>query len=469
MTVVLLATIVTEAGVFMFQQLQSRPAPAGLRTAYSNRLPALLGSLVLALIPVSGALAQSRELSSSGELLDGIAAIVNEGVVLKSELQLETKRIAERLRAQNTQLPPTDILTRQVLDRLIVQQLQLQRAENVGIKISDETLNLALANIAERNNVSLADLPALLAREGVDYSAYRRELRQQITIDQLRQRDVLQRIAVSPREVDAFLARQEGKANLREDYLISHILIPVSSTAQTDEIATAEKLAGELHTRILAGENFAKLALTYSSGQQALEGGSLGWLKGSELPSIFADVAPGLAKGGVSEPIRNSSGFHLIRLDDRRGGEPIMEDQTHARHILLTTNEVLDDDSARQKLAAIRLRIIGGEDFSAVAKVVSEDPQSAIEGGDLGWTARGNFVPEFEKVMNALQIDAISEPFKTQFGWHILQVLERRVYDATADKQRQQAVLAIRNSKLGDETELWTRRLRDEAFVEIRI
>ncbi len=453
----------------MFQQPQPRPAPAGFCTSHPYRLRALLASLALALMPMSTALAQSRELSSSGELLDGIAAIVNDGVVLKSELQLETRRITERLKAQNTQLPPTDILIRQVLDRLIIQQLQLQRAENVGIKVSDETLNQALATIAERNNTSLSELPALLAREGVDYSAYRRELRQQITIDQLRQRDVLQRIAVSPREVDAYLARQAGKANLREDFLLSHILIPISASAQPAEIETASKLTDELHTRILAGENFAKLALTYSSGQQALEGGSLGWLKGSELPSLFADIAPGLAKGGVSEPIRNASGFHLIRLDDRRGGEPVMEDQTHARHILMTTNEVMDDDSVRQKLTDIRRRIIGGEDFSAVAKVVSEDPQSAIEGGDLGWTAPGNFVPEFEKTMSALQIDEISEPFKTQFGWHILQVLERRVYDATVDKQRQQAVLAIRNSKLGDEAEIWTRRLRDEAFVEIRI
>lgn len=463
-----LATIVTETGVFMFQQ-QPRPASAGSRVSCPKHLPVLLASLVLALIPVSGAVAQTRELSSSGELLDGIAAIVNDGVVLKSELQLETQRIVERLRSQNTQLPPTNVLVRQVLDRLIIQQLQLQRAENVGISVSDETLNLALANIAARNNVALGDLPAMLASEGVDYSAYRRELRQQITVDQLRQRDVLQRIAVSPREVDAFLARQEGKANLREDYLVSHILIPVSSTARPDEIEAASKLADELHARILAGENFAKLALTYSSGQQALEGGSLGWLKGGELPSIFIDVVPGLAKGGVSEPIRNASGFHLIRLDDRRGGEPIMEEQTHARHILMTTNEVQDDDAVRQKLTEIRQRIIGGEDFSAVAKVVSEDPQSAIEGGDLGWTAPGNFVPAFEKVMNSLQIDQISEPFKSQFGWHILQVLERRTYDATVDKQRQEAVMAIRNSKLGDEAELWTRRLRDEAFVEIRI
>ena len=386
----------------MFQQLHFRPASPGFSPSYLNGLPAMLVSMVLALIPVSGVFAQSRELSSSGELLDGIAAIVNDGVVLKSELQLETRRITERLRAQNTQLPPTDVLVRQVLDRLIIQQLQLQRAENVGIKISDETLNQALATIAARNNVSLSELPAVLAREGVDYSAYRQELRQQITIDQLRQRDVLQRIAVSPREVDAFLARQEGKANLREDFLISHILIPVSASAQPEEIETARKLAYELHTRILAGENFAKLALTYSSGQQALEGGSLGGLKGSELPSIFIDIAPGLPKGGVSEPIRNASGFHLIRLDDRRGGEPIMEEQTHARHILMTTNEVQDDDTVRQKLTEIRRRILGGEDFSAVAKVVSEDPQSAIEGGDLVGPARKAHLSFFHSLSVAI-------------------------------------------------------------------
>lgn len=428
-----------------------------------------LAFLLLALTTPDFATAQTRELSGSGELLDGIAALVNDGVVLKSELQTETGRIVARLQQQGTQLPPPQILNRQILDRLIIEQLQLQRAEKLGIRVSDETLNQALANIAQRNNVPLSELPALLAREGVDYAAYRRDLRQQVTIEQLRQRDVLQRISVSPKEVDAYLARQEGKASLRQEFLLSHILIAVPANATPEQIEAAQRQVDDLYQRIQAGEDFAKLAVAYSSGQQALEGGSLGWLKGSELPSLFAEVAPGLDKGQVAEPVRNASGFHLIRLDDRRGGEAIMENQTHARHILLTTNEVLDDSAAQEQLKAIRERILGGEDFAAVAKAVSEDPQSAVEGGDLGWAGPGNFVPAFEEQMNKLQPNEISPPFRTQFGWHIIQVLERRVYDATADRQKQEAILAIRNSKLGDEVDIWTRRLRDEAFVEYRL
>lgn len=426
-------------------------------------------ALVAGLLSAGITHAQTRELSSNGELLDGIVALVNDGVVLKSELQTETDQIVARLQKQGTQLPPPQILMKQVLDRLIIQQLQLQRAEKVGIQVSDETLNQALANVAQRNNVALADLPGLLAREGVDYTAYRRELRQQISIDQLRQRDVLQRINVSPKEVDAYLARREGKASLRQEFLLSHILIAVPSNATTEQVETAQRQGDDLYGRVQAGEDFAKLAVAYSNGQQALEGGSLGWRKGSELPSLFADVAPGLAKGQVAPPVRNASGFHLIKLDDRRGGEAVMENQTHARHILLTTTEVLDDTAAEQQLKSIRARILAGEDFAAVAKAVSDDAQSAVAGGDLGWVGPGNFVPAFEAEMNKLEPNGMSEPFRTQFGWHLLQVLERRVYDATADKQRQEAILAIRNSRLGDEVDIWTRRLRDEAFVEYRL
>ena len=427
-----------------------------------------LAALVLvSLGSVAGA--QTRELSISGELLDSIVALVNDGVVLRSELRAETAQIVARLQKQGTQLPPEPVLERQVLDRLVIEQLQLQRAEKLGIKVSDETLNQGLATIAERNNVPLAELPTLLAREGVDYAGYRRELRQQITIDQLRQRDVLQRISVSPKEVETYLARQEGKASLRQEFLISHILLAAPSSATPEQVLAAEGLADDLYKRLQAGEDFAKLAVAYSSGQQALEGGSIGWRKGSELPSLFAEVVPGLNIGQVAEPVRNASGFHLIKLDDRRGGEAVMEKQTRARHILLTTNEVLDDGAAREQLKAIRERILAGEDFAAVAKAISEDPQSALEGGDLGWAGPGNFVPAFEEQLNTLEIDEISEPIKTQFGWHIIQVRERRVYDATGDKRRQEAILAIRNSKLGDEVDIWTRRLRDEAFVEYRL
>jgi peptidyl-prolyl cis-trans isomerase SurA len=430
-------------------------------------LPRIL--LAAALVSAAAAHAQERSLSDRGELLDGIAAVVNDGVVLKSELQVEMTRIVERLRKQGTQLPSERVLAQQVLERLVINRIQLQRADRVGIQVSDETLNGALANIAQRNNVSLEQLPALLAREGIDYQTYRREMRDQIALEQLRQRDVVGKIIVTPREIDEYLARQAGRAAFNQEYNLSHILVSMSGTATPEAVAAAEKKAADIYNRIKAGEDFAQLAVTYSDGQQALEGGALGWRKGDELPTLFVDVVPGLEKGQVSEPIRSASGFHIVKLNDRRGGEPIMESQVHARHILLKPNEILDNDAVREKLKAIREQIVKGDDFAAVAKAVSEDPGSRTDGGDLGWTGGSDLVPEFQAVLDKLDINDISEPFQSRFGWHIVQLLGRRVQDTTEETRRQQAGLAIRNSKLGEETELWTRRLRDQAFVEYRI
>jgi peptidyl-prolyl cis-trans isomerase SurA len=413
--------------------------------------------------------AQERGLSDRGELLDGIAAIVNDGVVLKSELQAEMTRIVDRLRRQGTQLPAERALAQQVLERLVVNRIELQRADRVGIQVSDETLNSALASIAQRNNTTLEQLPALLAREGIDYQTYRREMRDQIALEQLRQRDVVTKIVVTPREIDEYLARQAGRAAFNQEYNLSHILVSISGTATPEAIAAAEKKATDIYQRIKAGEDFAQLALTYSDGQQALEGGSLGWRKGNELATVFVDIVPGLEKGEVSEPIRSASGFHIVKLIDRRGGEPIMENQIHVRHILLKPNEILDSDAVRDKLKGVREQIVKGDDFGAVAKVISEDPGSKTDGGDLGWMGGTDLVPEFTTVCDKLDVNQISEPFQSRFGWHIVQLLGRRVQDTTDDVRRQQAGLAIRNSKLGEETELWMRRLRDQAFVEYRI
>ena len=274
---------------------------------------------------------------------------------------------------------------------------------------------------------------------------------------------------MTPRELEEYLERQQDKAFFNQEFKLSHILVSTSATATATDIAAAEQKINDVYSRVQAGEPFAELAVAHSDGQSALEGGSLGWRRGDELPTLFADVVPGLAPGQVSEPIRSTSGFHLVRLDDRRGGEPIMEDQTHARHILITTNEVLDNAAAQQKLVEIREQILAGDDFETVAKAVSEDPGSAVEGGDLGWAGPGTFVPEFQEVCDSLELGELSEPFKTPFGWHIVQVLDRRTYDTTEEVQRQQAIMAIRNSKLNEETELWARRLRDEAFVEYRL
>lgn len=432
------------------------------------RLPRLL-LVPAALLAVCSTQAQDRELSARGVLLDGIAAVVNDGVVLKSELQTELDRIVARLRAQGTQIPPERTLVRQVLERLVMNEIQLQRAERLGIKVSDETLNNALANVAQRNNVTLADLPRLLADEGLDYQSYREEMREQITMEQLRQRDVMSRIGVTPREIDEYLARQAGRAAFNMEYDLSQILVAVSPAASPEEVAAAENKVKEVYERVRSGEDFAQLAVTYSDGQQALEGGALGWMKGDELPTVFADVVPGLPKGQVSEPVRSASGFHLVRVNDRRGGEPIIERQMHIRHILITPNEVLDEDNARDKLKGIRERILAGDDFAAVARAVSDDPGSKNEGGDLGWVGPGVLTPEFQAAAESLEENKLSEPVRSRFGWHLIEVLGRRTQDMTEEVQRQQAALAIRNSRLGEEMELWMRRLRDQAFVEYRI
>ena len=415
------------------------------------------------------ALAQNMELSDTGELLDSIAAVVNDGVVLTSELKIEIQQIVARLEAQGTQVPPMSQLAPQILERLVIRRIQLQRAERIGMQIPDETLNIALADIAERNGVSLSDLPDMLRREGIDYANYRMEMRDQLIVEQLRQRDVIGSINVTPRELEDYLERQAGRANRNVEFKLSHILISTSANADPENVATAEKRAWEIYERATNGDPFVELAIAYSDGQQALDGGDMGWRKGEELPTLFADIVPGLEIGQVGEPIRSASGFHLVRLDDRRGAEPIMESQTRARHILITANEILDDEAVRQKLTEIRQQIIDGDSFEAVAKVVSEDPGSAINGGDLGWNGPDMFVPEFQAVCDQLEIDEISEPFRSNFGWHVIQLLDRRVHDTTDEVMHQEAMMAIRNSKLNEETELWARRLRDQAFVEYRL
>ena len=431
-----------------------------------NKTYSLIPAIVLSLAGIHATVAQNLDLSDTGQLLDGIAAIVNDGVVLKSELALQAALIQQRLMAENTQLPPPDVLAGQVLERLVIMRLQLQRADRLGVEITDEGLNMALADVARRNNVSLTQLPELLAEDGVDYTGYRSEMREQLVIEQLRQRDVMSRIVVTPRELEDYLDRQEGKAHINQDFRLSHILVSVSATATPEEVDEGLAQALEIYERLQAGGDFAELAVSYSDGQSALEGGTIGWRSGDQLPTLFADIVPGMQAGQFSEPVRSASGYHLIKLDEVRGGEIIIEDQTHLRHILIVPNEVLDDESARQRLIMIREQIIEGDDFEAIATVVSEDPGSAANGGDLGWNGPDSFVPEFQAVVKSLEVGELSEPFRSPFGWHIAEVLGRRQHDTTEDVQRQQALMALRMSKLEEETELWVRRLRDEAFVE---
>jgi peptidyl-prolyl cis-trans isomerase SurA len=428
-------------------------------------------TLVVAAFASSSAFAQTREASSSGELLDRVAATVNEGVVLSSEIDEQMLMLVDRLRSQKVELPPQNVLRQQVLERLVLTELQMQRAERAGIKVSDEILNNAMRDVASQNRIPLDQLPAALASQGIDYASYREGMRKELAMQMLRQRDVFARINVSPREIDQFLERQKKMPSESSEYNISHILIAVPQAATPEQLEEAERKANEVYGKATGGEDFARLAVANSNAQTALEGGSLGWRKGPELPTFLAEVVSGLKAGDVTKPIRTPSGFHLVKLNDVRGNATSsIINQVHVRHILIKPNELQDDATVQQKLAGIRDRILNkGENFAAVASVVSEDPGSSAEGGDMGWAGPGSYVPEFEKQIAQLQPDEISEPFRTQFGWHIVQLLGRRQFDNTQDMARQKAFQALRESKADEEVELWLRRLRDEAYVEYKL
>ncbi len=423
--------------------------------------------LLLALTLVATT-APAAELSKRGALMDRVAAIVNENVVTTSELDEQVAMITERLQQQRTALPDAEVLRKQVLDRLVVQEVQMQRANRVGIKISDEQLNAALSDVAQRNNIRLADLPRALASQGVDYASYRDNMRKEITLTSLRQRDVIGKINVTPRELEQFIERQKRMPSETMEYNVSHILIAVPQEASQAQVDELSKRAQDIFVRSTGTEDFGRLAVAYSNSQTALESGSLGWRKGPELPTFFAEEIVKLKAGGISKPIRTPSGFHLIKLNETRdiSGSSKVVEQNHARHILIKPNELQDDATVKQKLTSIRERILKGEDFSAFASSMSEDPGSSVNGGDLGWNGPGTFVPEFEATLARLNDNDISEPIRTQFGWHVIQLLGRRSFDTTEEQMRNRAFNQLRESKADEETELWLRRLRDEAFVD---
>lgn len=428
----------------------------------------LLGVLI-SLVGSPSAQAQTRELGGGGRLLDGVAAVVDEGIVLKSELRQQVALVSARISEGEGALPPVSILEQQILEQLVLRQIQLQRAERFGIVISDDMLNSALSRMAAEQGVSFDELPARLAAEGIDYGLYRTDIREQITLQQLRQRDVIGRISVTPKELDSCLTRTESSASSNLDYNTSYILLGVSEAASPQELDEAREKLDDIYRRLDAGETFAELAVRLSDGQNALEGGALGWRKGAGLPTLFADVAIKLQPGQVSQPIQTGSGFYIVRLNETRGAEKVLQDQIRVRHVLITPNEILDDAAAEVKIIGIREQILSGEEFSAIAKAVSEDPVSAADGGNLGWSPMGTFAPEFEEVITSLALNEVSKPFRTRFGWHIAEVMERRIHDTTDEVKEQQCFESIRASKLEEETELWLRRLRDEAYVEYRL
>lgn len=417
-------------------------------------LPAVLGLAAVA--------------TQAAEPLDRIVVVINDGVVLQSELDRAMEVGRRQLAERKIALPPESILRAQVLERLILTRVQTQRAQEAGIRVDDRELNEVLNNLASQNKMSLTQFAEAVKKEGMDYLGLREQVRDEITINRLRQREIDQRVLVTEKDIDLFLANQSRLD--QTEYRVAHILVAVPDGASSDARIKARKKADDLLKRLQAGEDFAQLAIANSDGQQALAGGDLDWRPGTNLPELFADAVQNLKKGELSPVLENASGYHILRLTDVRGGDErktIVE--THAQHILLQANALRDEEQTKAQARELHARILKGEDLAELAKKLSDDTGSKNAGGDLGWQPAGVFAPEFEKTLESLQPGQVSTPFRTAFGWHIVKVLERRSRDTTDETRRARAKAAIQNRKAAEEYDMWLRRLRAEAYVEYRL
>jgi len=450
----------------------------GTNATIMNRKNLLITAATLTLALSQGIQAQDRELGAAGDLLDGVAALVDSGIVLKSELNSRIQIVVNNFNDQQQSLPPDQrggslpplsVLEGQVLDQLILEEIQVQRAQRIGIEISDNMLNDVLTDVAGAVGVPLEQLPAWLESQGLEYAQFREDQRRDLLIRQLERREVMERISINPRELEQCLALTTISETNESDYNISHILIGFTPNGDQAEIEAAQDLARDIVRQLDLGADFAQLAIAHSNSGTALEGGNLGWRKGSELPTIFADDVRELEVGEHSTAIRGGGGFHIVRLNDKRGTEPQLVDQINARHILLTPTEILDDDATRQRLQGIRNQILDGDDFATVASAVSQDTGSAVDGGDLGWTTLDSYVDEFAAVLASLEIGELSEVFQTPFGWHIAEVVGRRSYDMTEDLRETECTNQIGRGKAVEESDLWRQRLRNDAYIIKRI
>ena len=422
----------------------------------------LLGGVLLASSQLG--LAQSNAVS-----LDRVVAIVDKDVVLESELNERKASILERLKGQYQQLPPEDVLNKQILEQLIIERIELGMAERYEIQVEEAEIDQAIGRVLQKNQITLAQLEADLKNQGLTIDGLRKQMRNELTISHLQQGIVNSRIKITEQDINNFLASSDGKFATSPDYHIGHILIAVSSSADADTIAAAEKQANEIYQKLQSGSDFSQMAISYSNDQAALQGGDIGWRKLAQLPELFGDQMAQLVEGQVSKPFRSGAGFHILKNIEQRGGGEQLVEQTHARHILIKTSEIMDDAQARQKLLDLKMRIEKGEDFGKLAREHSEDTGSMLSGGDLGWATPGMFVPEFEEAMGNTAIGGITRPFKSQFGWHILQVIERRKEDMSDKMKRNQAANVLRSRRFDEEFQLWLTQIREEAYVEIKL
>lgn len=420
-----------------------------------------LYSLLLALI----LLTQSTYTLS--EELDRIVAIIDEDVITLSELNLRTEQIAQQLRASGTAVPQRGQLQNQLIERMISEKIQLALAQQKGVTLSEDELNQILAKLAQDNKLTLQQFRQAIIREGTDYERFREQIRQEVVINRIKVKQVDNRVTVSSQEVNNHL---KSSSNIDKDseYHLLHILVTLPEAATPEIIQKQQQKADSLLQQLNSGADFKELAVSFSDGQQALKGGDLGWRKADYLPTLFSDEVKKMSAGEISSILRSSSGFHIIQLAEIRGDKQLIQ-QVKARHILFGDPSDLGNPQIEAKLAALLERIKQGEDFSTLARANSDDSGSAANGGDLGWNDPNNYVSSFKDTLASLSINEISAPFKSEFGWHIVQLLDRRDLDNTKEIRYNEAYKALTQRKIDEEYQVWTRRIRDEAFVEIRL
>ncbi len=431
-----------------------------------QRVPFLFSSLVAtALLLAIG----SPNNYAAVQPIDRVAAVVNDGIIMKSEVDKRMAEIRRNVARKDATLPPDDVLLREVMEQLILESLQLQIGERAGVRIDDNTLNQYLQRLAAQNGMSLLQFQQALARDGVSYQDMREQVRREMITQRVREGRVGSRIQITEQEVQNYVDSEAGKEDLQARYKLAHILIKVPEEATDSQVSALEQQARDIFQQALAGEDFSELAKRHSNAANAARGGVMAMRKESRLPSIFAEIAPGLDTGDVSEPFRSANGFHILKLLDKRGGDRIMIEQLKVRHILIKPSEIRTDEQAKQLVTDLKARIAAGEDFATLATEFSDDTGTLSEGGSLGWMNPVDLVPEFRKTMLASELNVVTDPVRTQFGWHILEVLDRRQHNISADVRKRMAQDTIYKRKFAEELELWLQEERTDAYVDIKL
>jgi len=424
--------------------------------------------LLLVLVAALVSMSPRAHAAANPVPLDRVLVIVNDEAITQWDMSEQRRILLSQMQASKITPPPNDVLDKQVLERLIVERAVLQYAKETGIRIDDTTVERTILRVAEENKLSPDEFRKVLQREGIPYANYREDIRRQITIQRVRDREVDSKVTVSDAEVDNYLATVAAQAGGEDEYLLSHIYISVAEQASPTAVEESRKRAEQALAEVRAGKDFGQVAASYSNAPDATSGGNLGWRTRARLPSVFADIVQKMKPGEVSAVLRSASGFHVVKLvEERNRNQPTVVDQTHARHILIKVNEQTSESDAKAKIDRLRERLVAGASFEELARANSEDTSNA-RGGDLGWLSAGDTVPDFEHAMDRLAVNEISQPVRTPFGWHLIQVLERRKQDVTQQRRRDEARKAIRQRKSDEQFEEFVRQLRDRTYVEYK-